>query len=100
MKVFATATQGVIARIKAGEPLNGVAVHPDGKRVYIPPQRQGHRPGDRRRNQPVVATMSGGKATVEHNEGAYPRRKKTLRRVCGRSNAVAVIDTTDISENC
>jgi YVTN family beta-propeller protein len=85
VNVFDVATHEVIARIKAGSRSNGVTVRPDGKRVYA--TRAG-------RHGAVIDTATNichdSRQQASRNMAITPDR--SVRR-CGRSNAVAVIDT-------
>ena len=86
-----TATQDVIARIKAGKRSNGVIVHPDGKRVFVSSGGDGTVQVIDTASNAIVATIPVGKRPW--NMALTPDGRK-LYVACGRSDAVAVIDTT------
>ena len=82
----------VVARIKAGRRSNGIAVHPDGKRVFVSTGGDGTVQVIDVASNAIVATIPVGRRPW--NMALTPDGRK-LYVACGRSNFVAVVDTAE-----
>ena len=84
------ATGCVLAKVKAGLRANGIAVHPDGKRVFVSNGGDASVSVLDTATNTIVATIGVGQRPW--NMALTPDGKK-LYVACGRSGTVAVIDT-------
>jgi YVTN family beta-propeller protein len=88
--VIDTSSFAIVARIKAGLRANGIAVHPDGKQVYVSNGGDGSVSVIDTDSNQVVATIPVGQRPW--NMALTPDGNK-LYVANGRSNSVSVIDT-------